>query len=72
MKKNEEDNLEKNEIEMPSLQGLTLKEANKILKELELEIEIEGEGNGDAIVKDQLPKKGIEVYKGTKITVYVE
>ena len=56
-------------IEMPDLTGMELLEAKKILKELGLEAEIQGDGN---IVTYQLPKKGIKVNVGTKVTIYVE
>lgn len=56
-------------IEMPNVTGLELDNAKKILKELGLEIEIDGEGK---TVKDQLPKKGIQVKEGTKVTIYVQ
>lgn len=54
---------------MPNVTGLELSEAKKILKELGLEVEIQGEEN---IVTDQLPKKGINVNVGTKVTIYVQ
>ena len=57
---------------MPDVTGMELSEAKKILKELGLEVEIEGEGAEEMLVTDQLPKKGISVSSGTKVTVYVE
>ena len=73
MKKNDvdTDNLE-NSIEMPNVEGMTLEEAKKILKEIGLEIEIEGEEKNESIIKEQLPKKGIKTGIGTKVTLYVE
>ena len=59
-------------VEMPDVTGMTLTEAKKILKELGLEVEIEGEATQESVVTDQLPKKGINVNVGTKVTVYVE
>lgn len=56
-------------IEMPEVTGLRLQEAKKILEELGLEIEINGEGE---FVVDQLPKKGIQINTGTKVTIYAE
>lgn len=55
-------------IEMPDLMGITIEEAKKILVELGLEAKINGEGE---TVIEQLPKKGIQVNAGTKVTVYV-
>lgn len=57
---------------MPDVTGMELSEAKKILKELGLEVEIQGEETEENIVTDQLPKKGIEVNVGTKVTVYVQ
>ncbi len=56
-------------IEMPNVIGMNVQEAKKVLEELGLEIEINGEGQ---MVTEQLPKKGIKVNKGTKVTIYVE
>lgn len=56
-------------IEMPNVTEMRLDEARKTLEELGLEIEINGEGE---IVKDQLPKKGIQISTGTKVTIYTE
>lgn len=59
-------------VEMLDVTGMELSEAKKILKELGLEVEIEGEEKEESIVTDQLPKKGIQVNVGTKVTIYVE
>ena len=56
-------------IEMPNITGLELDEAKKVLKEFGLEVEINGEG---VMVTDQLPKKGIQINSGTKVTVYAQ
>lgn len=57
-------------IEMPELTGITIKDAKKILKELGLEVEINGEESEEGVVIEQLPKKGIQVNTGTKVVVY--
>ena len=59
-------------VEMPDVIGMTLTEAKKILKELGLEVETEGEATEESVVTDQLPKKGINVNIGTKVTIYVQ
>lgn len=59
-------------IQMPDVTGITVGEAKKTLNELGLEVEIDGEETEEAIVTDQLPKKGIQVNTGTKVTVYVQ
>lgn len=56
---------------MPNIEGVSIKEAEKIIKELCLEIKIE-EGVVDkenTTVKEQIPKEGVKVNKGSKIIV---
>ena len=60
------------EISIPEIRNLKLSEAIKILKEAGLEIGNTFEENIDkdtAVVKEQLPKPGIKVKKGSKISV---
>ena len=55
---------------MPNITGLSIKEAEKIAKELGIEIKIEEEINREnTIIKEQIPKEGIKIYKGSKIFV---
>ena len=54
---------------MPNVIDLTITEAKKMLQDLGLEVQVNGEGE---IVTDQLPKKGIQVNSGTKVTIYVD
>ena len=56
-------------VEMPNVIDLKITEAKKILQDLDLEIEVNGEGEK---VIDQLPKKGIKINRGTKVTVYIK
>ena len=59
------------EVIMPNIEGVSIKEAEKIIKELCLEIKIE-EGVVDkenTTVKEQIPKEGVKVNKGSKIIV---
>lgn len=56
-------------VEMPSVIDLNITEANKILKELGLEVEVSGQGEK---VTDQLPKHGIQINSGTKVTIYAD
>ena len=56
---------------MPDVTGLSLNEAKKILKELNLEVEVNGEEIEGKIVKEQIPKKGINLKEGTKIILYI-
>ena len=57
------------QVEMPEVIGKTQKEAKKILEELGLEYEIDTD-NMEAIIKEQLPKKGIQIKQGTKVFLY--
>lgn len=57
---------------MPDVTGVNLKDAKKMLNELGLEVEVQGEELEETIVKEQLPKKGIEVNTGTKVTIYTQ
>ncbi len=66
-------------IEMPDVTGISVAEAEKILKELELDVSIEGktetdneENTTEKVVIEQLPKKGIQVNTGTKVTIYIK
>ena len=56
---------------MPDVTGITLNEARNILKELNLDIEISGEENPNAPIINQLPKKGIQIQEGAKVTLYI-
>lgn len=69
-KKEAEANIENN-VEMPNVTGLDLNEAKKVLKDINLEVEIYGEEIEGTIVTEQVPKKGIQVYEGTKVTLYI-
>ena len=60
------------DVEVPNVEGLTIEEARNTLKESGLDINIENEENvneKEAIVKEQLPKKGIKLKSGTKVIV---
>ena len=60
------------EIETPDMIGLSIKEAEKLAKENELELQIEETDELDkenTIIKDQTPKAGISIKKGSKIYV---
>jgi len=56
-------------VEMPNVIDLSFTEAKKMLQELGLEVEVNGEGE---VVTDQLPKKGIQINSGSKVTIYTE
>ena len=57
-------------ITMPNLIGLSIKEAEKIIKDSGLEINIEEKIDKEStIIKEQIPKEGIKVNKGNKIII---
>ena len=65
---NEENNNQES-VDVPNLIGLSIKEAEKILKELELDIRLDDDNidKENTIVKEQIPKEGIKVNKKSKI-----
>ncbi len=75
IKKDNQDEEEKGEVEVPNLIGLTRKEAKKTLEEEGLLIETKESlktnlGEDDETIKSQLPKAGIKIKQGS--TVYVD
>jgi len=64
------------EVEVPELRNGNVKEAKKVLKDVGLEIETNIEitkemKEEELIIKEQLPKPGIKVKKGSKISVEI-
>ena len=64
------------EVTVPEIRGLSLKDAKKALKEVDLEINLQVELDANAkeediIIKEQSPKPGIKVNKGSKITIEI-
>ena len=61
------------EIEVPNIEGKTLKEAQSILKESNLNLIINNEQEGinkeTTIVKEQTPKAGIKVKEGSNVYI---
>ena len=65
------------EVSVPNITGLSIKEAEKILKEIGLELSIDGitEENKETldkentIIKEQTPTEGIKINKGNKIFI---
>lgn len=61
------------EVKVPNVQGISIKDAQKVVKELGLELSIENEAEDldkeNTIIVDQTPKEGIVVNKGNKIYV---
>ena len=57
-------------VKMPNVTGITLKDARKILKELNLDIQ--GELADDSIITKQVPGEGIQINAGSKVLLYAE
>mgnify|MGYP004505949893 FL=1 len=74
-KDNEKEEDIKKQVEVPSIEGLSIKEATKILKNVNLSIQIENSPEDldteNTIIKEQVPKKGITVYESTKIIIKI-
>ena len=64
-------------MSVPNIIGVSIKEAEKILKEIGLKLDIEGitEENKETldkentIIKEQIPNEGIKINKGNKIFI---
>ncbi len=75
-KDNQETTEQIEEVEVPEIREMNLKDAKKVLKELGLEIKTNVEitkemKEEEIIIKEQSPKPGIKVNKGSKISVEV-
>ncbi|MGN1327816.1 MAG: penicillin-binding transpeptidase domain-containing protein [Clostridia bacterium] len=82
VQKDNEQEEEKQEVEVPNVVGMTEKEAKKALEELGLSLEVkentsseEGEDieqvdNSQKLITEQLPKAGIKIKQGTYVIVY--
>ena len=61
------------EVKVPNVQGISIKDAQKVVKELGLELSIENEAEDldkeNTIIVDQTPKEGFVFNKGNKIYV---
>ena len=66
-KQNEE---EQQEVEVPNIIGLTVKEAKKVLEDVGLQLEVkESEDSSIDTITNQLPKAGIKTKQGTSVVV---
>ena len=61
------------QIQVTNIEGLNIKEAEKVVKELGLELVIENDVEGldkeNTFVSEQIPKEGVVVNKGSKIYI---
>lgn len=67
---------EKQDVEVPNLIGITIKEAKEKLKENNLELEYEKLNDEniketEAIICEQLPKEGVKIMQGNKVIVKI-
>ena len=61
------------QVQVPNVEGLSIKEAEKVTKEVGLEICIQNNSEEldreNTIIKEQSPREGVSVNKGSKIFV---
>ncbi len=61
------------QVQVPNVEGLSIKEAEKAIKEVGLEISVQNDSEEldreNTIVKEQSPREGVNVNKGSKIFV---
>lgn len=69
IKKDNEQEEEKQDVEVPSLIGMTVKDAKKALEEVGLDIDIKEETDKEKVIEEQLPKAGIKIKQGTSIII---
>ena len=68
----EEDKIE--QVVIPEIRNMSIKDAKNLLKENGLELdyqEQEGQDTNEIIIKEQNPKPGIKVNKGSKISIEI-
>lgn len=68
VKKKEEEKLL---VEMPNVLDMSFNEAKKVLNELGLEVNRKG-GTNNNLIKEQIPKEGIQIETGTKVILKTE
>lgn len=74
--KKEAETDEVQDVEIPNLIGLTIKDAKGKLKDLNLELEYEKLDNQpiteeDTVITEQLPKQGVKIKQGNKVMVQI-
>lgn len=73
-KDNETEETVRKEVSVPNIIGLTVLEAETVLKDAGLGIDLSSEdeiNKKETIIKEQLPIKGIKVYEGTNIFITI-
>ena len=61
------------QVQVPNVEGLSIKDAEKATKEVGLEISVQNDSEEldreNTIIKEQAPREGVSVNKGSKIFV---
>lgn len=61
------------QVQVPNVEGLSIKEAEKVVKDAGLEISIQNDSNEldkeNTVIAGQSPREGVNVNKGSKIFV---
>ena len=70
IKKDSEEEEEKQEVEVPNVVGMDISQAKEELKSLGLEIEVKEKSDSNNNITKQLPKAGIKIKQGTSVIVY--
>jgi stage V sporulation protein D (sporulation-specific penicillin-binding protein) len=65
----EKEKIESSYIQVPNLEGLTIKEASEIISNIGLKHNVTMDISEDTVVKKQHPEPGIEILKGSMITL---
>lgn len=63
---------EKQTIPVPDVKGMSLKDAQEILKDFEIQIISDGEYTKDSSIYKQIPESGIEISTSGKVILYVK
>lgn len=73
---NQDELEEVEEVQVPNIEGLSIKEAEKVVKEFGLEISVQGDmeelNKDEVMILEQTPKEGVTVNKGSNLYVKVD
>lgn len=72
IKKDNEEEQQKQEVEVPNVIGMTEKEAKKALEEVGLEIQVKQNSDEQEKITEQLPRAGIRIKQGTSVIVNID
>lgn len=61
------------QVNVPNIEGLNIKEAEKVLKQIGLEIncedDLEGLDKENTVIYEQMPKENVVINKGSKVYI---